>query len=85
MSRPVRRDKGASQAVMIKVRTAPITARTPTGTRMRLREMPREVMAMISLSMDMRPRPRRTPMRTAMGMVKTRTLGTMQRKRTTTW
>jgi len=85
MSRPVRRARGASQAVMIKVRTAPITARTPTGTRMRLREIPREVMAMISLSMDMRPRPTRTPMRTAMGMVKTSTLGTMHRNRMMTW
>ena len=58
-----------------------MTASQPTGMRMRLRLMPRAVRAMISLSMDMRPRPRRTPMRTDMGIVKTRRLGMMQRKR----
>ena len=40
---------------------------------------------MISLSMDMRLRPRRTPIRTAMGMVKTRMLGMMQRKSVAIW
>ena len=50
---------------------------------MRLRLMPRAVSAITSLSMDMRPRPSRTPMRTAMGMVKTRMPGMMQRKRST--
>ena len=44
---------------------------------MRLRLMPRAVRAMISLSIDMRPRPSRTPMSTAMGMVKTRMPGMM--------
>ena len=38
--RKVRRLLGASQTVITRVRTAPSTARTPTGKRMRLRLMP---------------------------------------------
>src|ERR1700730_15832029 len=65
---------------MRRVSNAPMRAMTPTGKRMRLRLMPRAERATISLSMDMRPRPSMTPTSTAMGIVKTKTLGRMHRK-----
>ena len=61
MSRKARRLRGARTSDISKVSAAPMTARTPTGRRMRLRLMPSAVRAMISLSMDMRPRPSKTP------------------------
>ena len=70
---------------MVRLTIKPETARTPTGSKMRRRPMPRAVSAMISLSADMRPRPSSTPMSTAMGIVKVKTAGKMQRNSLRIW
>jgi len=65
ISRKARRLRGARTTVMSRVSTAR-QGEKANGEKDAFALMPREVRAMISLSMDMRPRPRRTPMSTAM-------------------
>ena len=80
-TRKVRTDRGPSQSVMQKViRVAP-AARMPMGTNNRRRPKPRALMAMSSLSADMRPRAISTPTRTPIGKVKLRIPGSVQRNR----
>src|SRR5229473_1601563 len=79
MARKVRRATGPSQTAMARVIRAPASARTPTGRSIRRRPMPNAVSAMISLSADIRPSPRSTPISVAIGTVKTNTPGKMQR------
>ena len=78
--RNVRSASGPSQAVIASVTTAPVSASTPTGSKIRRLPMPSAVSAMISLSADMRPSPSSTPISVAIGTVKTNTAGNMQRK-----
>ena len=70
---------GIRLAAVSGAESEPLTASTPTGSRIRRRPIPSAVNAIISLSADMRPRPSSTPMRTAIGIVKVRTPGKMQR------
>src|SRR5213596_2012643 len=79
--RNVRRASGPSQVVIASVTTAPVSAKTPTGSRIRRRPMPSAVKAMISLSADMRPSPSSTPISVAIGTVNTNTAGKMDKER----
>src|SRR6266481_231226 len=79
-ARKVRSATGPSHKVITVVASAPASANTPTGSKMRRRPMPSAVRAMISLSADMRPRPSSTPMSTAIGMVKVNTPGKQRRQ-----
>ncbi len=78
--RKVRSASGPSQVVMASVTTAPASASTPTGSRIRRRPMPSAVSAMISLSADIRPRPSSTPISVAIGTLNTNTAGNRHRK-----
>ena len=85
VARNVRSAKGPIHIVISIVANMPAPARTTTGSKTRRRLMPRAVRAISSLSEDIRPSPSKTPIRTAMGIVKANTPGKVERSSFRTW